>query len=84
MKKFVISTMINCNPYPVMNVVMTDDIHKVMDGDGHPTDKMMEILIYKRPYIEVFIKNYDLKKTDIYCNYLCIDNDCIPSPHKVD
>lgn len=35
MRKFVVSTIINCNLYPVMNVVMTDDIHKIMDDDSH-------------------------------------------------
>ena len=42
MRKFVVSTIINCNLYPVMNVVMADDIHKIMDDDAHPTENMME------------------------------------------
>ena len=33
MRKFVVSTIINCNLYPVMNVIMADDIHKIMDDD---------------------------------------------------
>ena len=51
MRKFVVSTIINCNLYPVMDVVMADDIHKIMDDDAHPTEKMMEILTGKSPYI---------------------------------
>lgn len=58
MRKFVVSTIINCNLYPVMNVVMTDDIHKIMDDDSHPTEKMIEILTHKSPYIASYIKRY--------------------------
>lgn len=83
MRKFVVSTIINCNLYPVMDVVMADDIHKIMDDDAHPTEKMMEILIGKSPYIASYIKDINQKK-DIYCNYICIDDDFIPSPHKID
>lgn len=43
MRKFVVSSMINCNLYPTM----ADDIHKIMDDDAHPTEKMMEILTNK-------------------------------------
>ena len=84
MRKFVVSTIINCNLYPVMNVVMADDIHKIMDDDAHPTEKMMEILTGKSPYIASYIKRYKPERKDIYCNYICIDNDLMPSPHKID
>lgn len=84
MKKFVVSTIINCNLYPVMNVVMVDDIHKIMGDDSHPTEKMIEILTYKNSYLASYIKRYKPKRTDIYCNYICIDDDLMPSPHKID
>ena len=29
MRKFVVSTIINCNLYPTMDVVMADDIHRL-------------------------------------------------------
>lgn len=84
MRKFIVSTIINCNLYPTMDVVMADDIHKIMDDDAHPTEKMMEILTNKSPYIASYIKRYKPKRKDIYCNYICIDNDLMPSPHKID
>ena len=46
MRKFVVSTIINCNLYPVMNVVMADDIHKIMDDDAHPTEKIFIAIIF--------------------------------------
>ena len=63
---------------------MADDIHKIMDDDAHPTEKMMEILTGKSPYIASYIKRYKPERKDIYCNYICIDNDLMPSPHKID
>ena len=84
MRKFVVSTIINCNLYPVMNVVMADDIHKIMDDDSHPTEKMIEILTHKSRYIASYIKRYKPERKDIYCNYICIDDDSMPSPYKID
>lgn len=55
-----------------------------MDDDAHPTEKMMEILTGKSPYIASYIKRYKPERKDIYCNYICIDDDFIPSPHKID
>lgn len=70
MRKFVVSTIINCNLYPVMDVVMADDIHKIMDDDAHPTEKMMEILIGKSPYIASYIKRYKPEKRYLLQLYL--------------
>ena len=87
MNKFVVSSMINYNSGPrmaEMDVVMTDNVNKIIDDCNHPTEKMMEVLVHNRPIVESLIWDYKLKKTDIYCRYICIDDDLIPSPYKID
>lgn len=84
MRKFVVSTMISCNTHPVLNVVITDDIHKILDGEGHPTEEMLKVIVHKRSFTRKFIKDYGIQRTDIYCNYICIDDDRLPEPYKID
>lgn len=80
MKKFAVSVFIDSNSKIKSIIVIADSLDKIIYTDsmtyGLPTSKMLDIIkeeIGWRPDPE-----------DCYIDCVCIDNDEMPSPYKID